>query len=363
MPTVPPYVASLTPYVPGKPIEEVEREYGVSNVAKLASNENALGPSPKALAAAREACAKVNLYPDGSAFYLRRALAAKLGVTLDEVAVGNGSNELLELLARTFLAEGDESLTSANSFIVYRLATQAHGRTCVEAPMRDHRYDLRAIRERVSRKTKLVYLANPDNPNGTYFTEAELVPFLESLPADVLVVLDEAYVEFVSARDFPDALAIRRRFPNVVTCRTFSKIHGLAGLRLGYLVASPEVVGYLDRVRAPFNTSLVAQAAGVAALGDDEHVARSRALVESERPFLADRLRALGATVWPSQTNFVLADFPGRPGKALFEALLREGVVVRPMGGYGFPTAQRITFGLRAENEKLVAALSRILSA
>jgi len=361
MPTVPPNIASLTPYVPGKPIEEVEREYGIANVAKLASNENALGPSPKGLAAAREACAKVHLYPDGSAFYLRRALAARLGVTLEEVAVGNGSNELLELLVRTFLAEGDEALTSAHTFIVYRLAAQAHGRTCVEAPMRDHRYDLRAIHERLSRRTKLVFLANPDNPNGTYFTERELLPLLEAVPRDVLVVLDEAYVEFVAAGDFPDGLRIRRRFPNVVTCRTFSKVYGLAGLRLGYLVASPEVVGYLDRVRAPFNTSLVAQAAGVAALADDEHVARSRALVESERPFVEGGLRALGATVWPSQTNFVLAEFPGRPGKELFEALLRRGVVVRPMGGYGFPNAQRVTFGLRAENEKLLAALGEIL--
>ena len=362
-PIVPPYVASLTPYVPGKPIEEVEREYRISNVAKLASNENALGPSPMALAAAREACGKVHLYPDGSAFYLRKALAAKLGVTPEEVAVGNGSNELLELMVRTFLGDGDETLTSANSFVVYRLASQAHGRTCVEAPLRDHRYDLRAIRERLSPRTKLVFLANPDNPNGTYFTERELTEFLEAVPRHVLVVLDEAYIEFVTAKDFPDGLVVRKRFPNVVVSRTFSKIYGLAGLRLGYVVASPEVVGYLDRVRPPFNTSLVAQAAGIAALADDEHVARSRALVESERPFLTDGLRKLGATVWPSQTNFLLADFPGRPGGQLFEALLREGVVVRPMMGYGFPTAQRVTFGLRAEDEKLLSALARILRA
>ena len=360
---MPPHVASLQPYVPGKPIEEVEREYGVSDVAKLASNENALGPSPKALAAAREACARVHLYPDGSAFHLRRALAARLGVSADEVAVGNGSNELLELVVRTFVPEGGEVLTSANSFVVYRLASQAHGRACLEAPMQDHRYDLRAVAERLSPRTRVVFLANPDNPNGTYFTERELVPFLEAVPEDVLVVLDEAYVEFVTAADFPDGLRIRRRFPNVASCRTFSKIYGLAGLRLGYLVATPEVIGFLDRVRAPFNTSLVAQAAGVAALADHEHVARSRALVESERPFLADGLRALGAKVWPSQTNFVLADFPGRPGAELFEALLRRGVVIRPMGGYGFPTAQRVTFGLRAENEKLLAALKEILRA
>jgi histidinol-phosphate aminotransferase len=362
MPTVPPYIASLQPYVPGKPIEEVEREYGVSGVAKLASNENALGPSPRALVAAREACARMHLYPDGAAFELRRALAAKLGVSVPEIAVGNGSNELLELIIRTFVGAGEETLTAAGSFIVYKLASQAHGRTCVEAPMRDRRYDLPALAERLSRRTKVVFLANPDNPNGTYFTEAELRPFLEAVPRDVLVVLDEAYVEFVAARDFPDGLALRKRFPNVASCRTFSKIHGLAGLRLGYLVADPEIVGWLDRVRAPFNTSLVAQAAGVAALADGEHVARSRALVERERPFVTEGLRALGATVWPSQTNFVLADFPERPGAALFEALLRAGVVVRPMAGYGLPTGQRITLGLRAENEKLLRALQAILA-
>jgi len=359
---VPPYVASLQPYVPGKPIEEVEREYGVSNVAKLASNENALGPSPRALAAAREACSRVNLYPDGSAFYLRKALAMKLGVAPEEVVVGNGSNEVLELVVRTFLGPDDETLTSASSFVVYRLATQAHGRRCIEAPMQDHHYDLDAIAARLSPRTKVIFLANPDNPNGTWFGKAALDRFLAAVPGHVLVVLDEAYVEYVATADFPDGLEVRKRHPNVVVVRTFSKIYGLAGLRLGYGVASREIVEYLDRVREPFNVNLVVQAAGIAALEDAEHLARSRALVEGERPFVADALRALGATVWPSQTNFVLADFPGRPGKDLFEALLREGVVVRPMGGYGFPTAQRITLGTRAENRKLLAALGKALA-
>jgi histidinol-phosphate aminotransferase len=363
MPLVPPYVASLLPYVPGKPIEEVEREYGVSDVAKLASNENALGPSPRALAAAREACAKVHLYPDGSAFYLRSALAAKLGVPVDRIVVGNGSNELLELVVRTFVADGEEVLTAAQSFVVYRLASQAHGRTCVEAPLRDHRYDLAAIAERLGPRTKVVFLANPDNPNGTYFTAAELDRFLAAVPPHVLVVLDEAYVEFVSARDFPDGLAVAAKRPNVLVCRTFSKIHGLAGLRLGYMVATPELANYLDRVRAPFNVNLVAQAAGAAALADAEHVARSRALAETERPFLVDGLRGVGAAPVASQTNFVLADFPGRPAAALFEALLREGVVVRPMHGYGYAHGQRITIGLRRENEKLLAALRKVLAA
>jgi histidinol-phosphate aminotransferase len=340
----------------------VEREYGVSGVAKLASNENALGPSPKALAAAREACARVHLYPDGSAFFLRNALAAKLGVTPAEVFVGNGSNELIELLVRTFVLDGEEVLASAQSFIAYKLAAQAHGRRLVEAPMRERFfYDLDALRKLMSRRTKVVFLANPDNPTGTWFPERDLVSFLDATPRETLVVLDEAYVEFVDAPGFQDALALRRKYPNLVVLRTFSKIHGLAGLRLGYGLARPDVVDYVDRVRAPFNVNLVAQAAGVAALGDDEHVERTRALVRKERPFLEEGLRGLGATVAPSQGNFLLADFPGRPGKELFEALLREGVVVRPMGGYGFPTAQRITVGLRAENEKCLAALRRVL--
>jgi histidinol-phosphate aminotransferase len=360
MPLVPTNIESLQPYIPGKPIEEVEREYGVSNVAKLASNENALGPSPKALQAAREACAKVHLYPDGSAYYLKAALAAKLEVPLEEVFVGNGSNELIELLVRTFVLEGEEVLTSQGTFIAYKLAANAHGRTLIEAPMRDRAYDLAALREHLTRRTKVVFLANPDNPTGTCFGRAELEPFLAAVPKGVLVVLDEAYREFVTASDYPDGLALRKRYPGVVVLRTFSKIYGLAGLRLGYGVARRELVEYLDRVRAPFNVNLVAQAAGVAALSDDEHVRRSQALVASERPFLAAGLAALGARVLPSQGNFVMADF-GRPGKEIFEAMLREAVVVRPVGGYGFPTALRITVGLRQENERCLAALAKVL--
>jgi histidinol-phosphate aminotransferase len=278
------------------------------------------------------------------------------------VFVGNGSNELIELLVRTFVLEGEEVLTSAQSFIAYKLAAQAHGRTLVEAPMKARfHYDLDALRKLLSRRTKVVFLANPDNPTGTWFTEQELLPFLDAVPKDTLVVLDEAYVEFVDAPGFQDALALRRKYPNVVVLRTFSKIYGMAGLRLGYGVARPDVVEYIDRVRAPFNVNLVAQAAGVAAIRDVEHVEKSRALVRAERPLFAEALKALGATVVPSQGNFVLADFPGRPGKDLFEALLREGVVVRPLGGYGFPTAQRITVGLRRENEKCLAALAKVL--
>jgi histidinol-phosphate aminotransferase len=359
MPIVPPYVETLTPYLPGKPIEEVEREYGISNVAKLASNENPLGPSPRALEAAREALARVNLYPDGSAFFLKRALAAKLGVRPEEIVVGNGSNEVLELMVRTFMGPDDETLTSENSFVVYKLATHAHGRRCVEAPMRGgHHYDLDAIAERLSPRTRLVFLANPDNPNGTWFGAPALERLLAAVPRHVLVVLDEAYIEYVTEPGFPDGLELRRRHENLVVVRTFSKIYGLAGMRLGYGIMRPDLAGYFDRVREPFNTSLVVQAAGVAALGDEEHVRRSRELVASERPFLASGLEALSARVIPSQANFVLADL-GRPGRDVFEPLLRQGVVVRPIGG---PTCVRITIGTRAENQKLLAALGKVLA-
>ncbi len=361
-PLVPPHVASLQPYIPGKPIEEVEREYGVSDVAKLASNENALGPSPLALRAAQDACRSVHLYPDGSAWALKAALSGHFGIPPGEILVSNGSNELIELLVRTFVLEGEEVLTSAQSFVAYKLAAHAHGRTLVEAPLKDRfHYDLDAIHARLSPRTKVIFLANPDNPTGTWFLEHELVHFLGAVPRDTLVVLDEAYIEFVDVPGFQDSLELRKRFPNLVVLRTFSKIYGLAGLRLGYAFARPELVAYLDRVRAPFNVNLVAQAAGAAALDDEEHVVLSRELVHAERPFLEKGLRELGATVVPSQANFLLADFPGQPGMKLFDALLREAVVVRPVVGYGFPTAQRITVGTRRENEKVLAALRKVL--
>jgi histidinol-phosphate aminotransferase len=363
MALVPPYVASLQPYVPGKPIEEVEREYGVSDVAKLASNENPLGPSPRAVGAARAAVSRVNLYPDGSAFTLRNALAEHYRVAPGEIFVGNGSNELIELLVRTFVLDGEEVLASAQSFVAYKLAVNAQGRTFMEAPMRARfHYDLEALKKLLTRKTKLVFLANPDNPTGTWFTERDLLPFLDAAPKDTLVVLDEAYAEFVDAPGYQDSLALRKKYPNLVVLRTFSKIYGLAGLRVGYGLARPDLVEHLDRVRAPFNVNHVGQMAAAAALSDVEHVAKSRALVLEQRPVLSAGLAEIGASVVPSQGNFVLADFPNRSAKALFEDLLREGVVVRPLAGYGFPHAQRITVGLPRENEKCLLALKKVLA-
>jgi len=360
MPLVPPYVAALSAAAPARAGEGPARD--AAPVAWLDANENALGPSPRAVEAAREAAARAHRYPDASAAALRAALAAKLGVEPREVLVGNGSSELVELLVRTFVLDGEDVLTSAQTWPAYRLAAQVHGRKLVEAPMKArHGVDLEAIKKLLSRRTKLVFLANPDSPTGTCLLEAELTPFLDAVPKDTLVVLDEAYVEFADAPGFPDALALRRRYPNLVVLRTFSKVHGLAGLRVGYGVARPDVADYIERVRPPHDVNAIAQAAGVAALADDAHVARSRALVLEERPFLAAGLAALGATVPPSQANFVLADFGGRPAKELADALLREGVAVRPLAAWGFPNAVRVAVGTREQSEACLAVLGKVL--
>ena len=358
-PIVAPYIESLSPYVPGKPIEEVAREFGIPDCVKLASNENPLGASPLALAAIRNALAQGHLYPDGSCFALKRKLATLHGVEPEEVVVGAGTNEILTLLVRTFLAEGEEAVLSENTFLVYRLAVQSCGRRATSVPMRDHRYDLEAMAGAIGPRTKLVFVANPDNPNGTYVTAAELDRFLDRVPAHVLVVLDEAYFEFVDEADYPDGARLLRRRPRLVVLRTFSKIHGLAGLRVGYALCERDVANYLDRVRDPFNVSSVAQTAAVAALEDQAHVEATRAVVREGRALLMRELPGLGFRVVPSVANFVLADVGGS-GEALFQALLRHGVIVRPMAAYGMPEAVRISIGTPAENERLLRALEKI---
>ncbi len=358
---VAPNVESIVPYVPGKPIEEVARELGLPDCVKLASNENPIGTSPKAAAALREAAGRAFLYPDGSCFALRAKLAARHGVTPAEIAVGNGTNELIALLARTFLSSGEEAVISATSFPIYGLVLQACGRTTTVVPMRGHRYDLPAMAAAVGPRTKLVFIANPDNPNGSYVTAEELSRFLDCVPERVIVALDEAYFEFVEERDYPDATALRRRRPRLVVLRTFSKIYGLAGARVGYAVADPDIVSYVDRVRDPFNVSALAQAAAIAALDDEEHVQATLAVVREGRALLARELPRFGFTVLPSVANFLLVE-AGRPGKELFEALLRHGVIVRPMASYGLPGAVRISIGLPEQNARLLSALAAVVA-
>lgn len=361
-PLVPEYIEALKPYVPGKPIEETEREYGITNVVKMASNENPLGPSPKAIEAIARCLPKLNLYPDGSSFHLVRRLAKFLNVTPDEVFVASGSNEIIELLIGTFTTPDDETLLCQGSFQMYKVSLQARGRKYVEVPMKPgFRYDLAAMAERINAKTRLVFLANPDNPTGTAFSRAELEAFLARVPADCLVVMDEAYFEFVDWTEYPNGMDYFRARPNVIVLRTYSKIYGLAGIRLGYGVMSPQLTKYLHRTRMPFNLTIPAQEAGIAALDDVEFVQRTRELTHQGLRYLETELRKLGVDVPRSHANFVFAHFK-TAAQPIYEQLLRRGLITRPVPYCGFPNALRISVGLPEHNERLVKALDEVLA-
>jgi histidinol-phosphate aminotransferase len=359
---VTPSIERIRPYQPGTPIEEVARRLGAAappEIIKLASNENPLGPSPLALAAAQAELGRVARYPESEAPLLRQALARHLDVPVEEVVVGNGSNELLELLVRTFCAPDQHVVFAEPSFVVYRLACLAQG-VAFSAVALDagYRHDLPAMARAVGGRTRVAFIANPNNPTGTHVSRSELLAFLESVPPDLLVVLDEAYAEYADANDYPDGLELRRRYPHVIVLRTFSKIYGLAGLRLGYAVMPRELAGYVHRVRAPFNVSSIAQAAGVAALRDHEHIERTRALNLAEKTFVQAGLERLGLEVVPSQANFFLVDLK-RPAAAVYEALLMHGVIVRALPP--LPSMLRITLGTRHENERCLSALETVL--
>jgi histidinol-phosphate aminotransferase len=358
---VTPSIERIRPYQPGTPIEEVARRLGADappEIIKLASNENPLGPSPRAIAAAQAELGRVHRYPEAEAPLLRDALAAHLNVHADEIVVGNGSNELLELLVRTFCTGEQRVVFAEPSFVVYRLACLAHGVPFTEVALDGYTHDLPAMARAVSPGTRLVFIANPNNPTGTYVGRKALNAFLDVIPKDVLVVLDEAYAEYADASDYPNGLEFRQQHPNTIVVRTFSKIYGLAGLRLGYAVMPRELAGYVHRVRAPFNVSSIAQAAGVAALGDREHVQKSRDLNLTEKAFMQQRLGALGLRVVPSQANFLLVDIK-RPSPSVYEAMLTHGVIVRALPP--LPSMLRISLGTRAENERCLAALQAVL--
>ncbi|MBI3183883.1 MAG: histidinol-phosphate transaminase [Myxococcales bacterium] len=360
-PLVAHHIETLQPYTPGKPIEETEREYGITNVIKLASNENPLGPSPLAIEAIEQAARKVHLYPDGSSYLLIRRLAAFLGVEPSEVFVGNGSNEIIELLIRTFTTPEDDAIIGAGSFLMYKVALQSHGRRIVEVPRRrDYRYDLEAIAAAIKPQTRIIFIANPDNPTGTAVSRAELEAFFERVPKETIIALDEAYFEYVDWPEYPNGLDYFRRIPNLVVIRTYSKIYGLAGIRLGYGVMQARLASYLHRTRMPFNLSSLAQAAGTAALDDVEHVRTTRETTRHGLKYLTAELSKLGIEVPRSHANFVFADL-GRPAAPVYEQLLRKGIITRPIPNYGYPNALRITVGLRAHNERLVRELAEIL--
>jgi histidinol-phosphate aminotransferase len=363
---VAPGVRGLQPYIPGKPNAELEREYGISNSIKLASNENPLGPPASALTAIGSELEDLALYPDGSGFYLKSALAEKHAVDPASITLGNGSNEILVLLAETFLTPGLEAIYDQYSFAIYRLAVAATGAVSRIAPSRDRDqaqpfgHDLDAFRALMTERTRLVFIANPNNPTGTWLTQSELLAFMRDVPPDCIVVVDEAYGEYVTRDDYPRTVAWLEEFDNLVITRTFSKIYALAGLRVGYAMSSAGIAALLNRVRAPFNVNSLGLSAAKAALADDAFVARSRDLNQQGLEMLSHGFAHLGLPVVPSIGNFVLVDL-GRPSGPIYESLLREGIITRPVANYGLPDHLRITVGLPEQNRRVLAALGRIM--
>jgi histidinol-phosphate aminotransferase len=363
----PSYVRAIAPYLPGKPISELAREMGLDEkkIVKLASNENPLGVSPRAKAAIRKMLGELGRYPDGNAFDLKRALSRRYGVGQECLVIGNGSNDLLELVAAAFLAPGRAAVYSQHAFAVYPLATQARGAESIVVPAKNYGHDLPAMLSAITPQTRVVFIANPNNPTGTFVPGAELEAFLSRVPRDLAVVLDEAYTEYLPPRLRYDSVAWLARFPNLVITRTFSKVYGLAGLRVGFGLMDAEVADLLNRVRQPFNVNSLALAAAVAALGDAKFVARSHRMNRSGMALLERSLRALGLQSIPSCANFVSFCVPRRNGEpragAVYEKLLRQGVIVRPVGGYGMPDHLRVTVGKPRENEKFLKALKGAL--
>jgi len=355
-----PGVQELIPYKPGKPIEELERELGITRIIKLASNENPLGPGKKALAAIQVSLPQLGLYPDGNGFLLKQALSRKYGIDAGQITLGNGSNEILELVARAFLRPGLEVVFSQHAFAVYPIVTQAVGATAVVAPALNYGHDLVAMRQRVSDKTRVVFIANPNNPTGTLLAQTEVEMFIKSLPETCVCVLDEAYFEFVSQTEEIDSIDWLKKYPNLIITRTFSKAYGLAGLRIGYSLSSPEMADILNRVRQPFNTNMLALAAAEAALSDNEHLQHTITVNTEGMQFLTNAFKALKLEWIPSAGNFVSVDFK-QPGQPIYEALLSKGVIVRPIANYEMPNHLRISIGTQAENEIFIDALTAIL--
>lgn len=351
-----PDIRSLSPYVPGKPIDELQRELGLTRVIKLASNENPLGPSPKALAALTGAQDMLHRYPDGGAYQLRQALADRWKVGRDQVILGNGSDEILGLLARTFLTPGDEAIMADHTFVIYKMEVTAVHAKPVVVPLANWTHDLESMVRAVTPRTRLLFLCNPNNPTGTMVSADAVDRLMANVPDDVIVVFDEAYFEYVRNPQFPDAMAYVKQGRNAIVLRTFSKIYGLAGLRIGYGISTTEVIDFLNRVRPPFNANSLAQKAALAALGDDEHVAKSRAVNEAGMAQMEQGLRALGMASIPSEANF-LYFHAKQDGRRVFDALLRKGIIVRHIEG----AMIRVTIGQPDENVAFLQALKNVL--
>ena len=361
-------VQGLSPYQPGKPVSALERELGITQAIKLASNENPLGPSPRAVEAARAALAEAHVYPDGNGFELKAALAERHGVEPGQITLGNGSNEVLELIARTWLAPGRAAVFSAHAFAVYPLVTQAVDAEArvvpalgADHPRQPYGHDLDVMRAQVDDSVRVVFVANPNNPTGTWVDAAALEAFVAAMPPTTLVVVDEAYAEYVEEADYPDTTQWVARYPNLIVTRTFSKIQGLAGLRLGYSVSSAAVAELLNRVRQPFNVNAIAQVAGLAALADAKHIERSVRVNREGLAQIATALAQMGLRAIPSVGNFVTFD-TGREAGPVYEALLREGVITRPVENYGLPGHLRVTVSTQEDNDRFLNALRKVLA-
>lgn len=352
----PDHITAIQPYLPGKPIEELERELGISGSIKLASNENPLGPSPEAMKAIQSSFSDLNRYPDGAGYYLKNALSERLSISPEELILGNGSNELLDIAARTYLQAGDEAVMASPSFVVYGMAVQSVGGRSIQVPLRDYRHDLEAMADAISPKTKMIFIANPNNPTGTINTSDEFDALMEKITDDMLVVVDEAYYEYVSAPDYADSLKQFRAGKNILILRTFSKIYGLAGLRIGYGIAKKEILTDMNRLREPFNTNSLAQKAALAALTDIAHIANSRKINNEGREYLYQQFTALGISYVPTEANFIY--IPIHDSAAVNASLMKKGVIIRPMG----PQAIRVTIGLPEENRRFIEALTAVIS-
>ncbi|EWC39634.1 histidinol-phosphate transaminase [Stutzerimonas stutzeri] len=357
-----PGVQKLSPYVPGKPVDELARELNLdpAGIVKLASNENPLGPSPKVLAAIQAELSELTRYPDGNGFALKQRLAERYSVGIDQVTLGNGSNDILELVARAYLAPGLNAVFSEHAFAVYPIATQAVGAQGRAVPAKNWGHDLEAMAAAIDEDTRVVFVANPNNPTGTWFDSAALGAFLSRVPAHVLVVLDEAYIEYAEGQELPDGLAFLSDYPNLLVSRTFSKAYGLAALRVGYAICSPAIADVLNRVRQPFNVNSLALAGACAALDDVEYLVASRKMNDAGMAQLEAGFRQLGLEWIPSRGNFIAVDF-ARDAAPINQALLQAGVIVRPVAGYGMPTFLRVSIGTEQENARLLDVLKQVL--
>lgn len=353
-------VLNVKPYVAGKPIEETKRQLGLKQVIKLASNENPLGPSPRAVSAIKKCLSGINRYPDAQGFYLKKRLAKYFSLEPENFIIGNGSDELIDVVIKSFVEPDENIITADTTFLEYEIISQVNDRKIKKAPLRYFKYDLGAILKLVDKKTKLIFIANPNNPTGTYVTKYEVADFLDALPETVVVVFDEAYDAFIDVDDYPDSLSYLRRKKKIITLKTFSKSYGLAGLRLGYAIAERELISYMERVRQPFNVNILAQAGGLAALDDKDFLKKTRRLVLGGKDFIYQELSKMGLGFLPSVANFILID-TGKDSLEVFKAMLKFGVIVRDMKQYGLKDFIRVTIGTQKENERFIRVLRKVL--